>query len=156
MSFAAVSFGLQAYSAFSARSSSRRSARAARAAGEKQGQEFEKQAGQTRAIGSRRIGDESKKGRRIASRAQAVGAASGAGGYEGIIDEINEETELRMLTAFYNSETSALDLEVAASVARTEGADAARAIKTRGDTAVFGGLAKAGLSFYERFNPAGA
>lgn len=96
-------------------------------AGRFQAVQLERKAGEERAIGSIEASEQAREGEFIKSRAKAIGAASGAGGYEDTLTDIDAEKEYRTLTALFNSEQSARDLEVGAEVARREGADAARA-----------------------------
>ncbi len=130
----AIGLGLSAAGAGQSRRDAKRAARAERLAGiraeeagEFTAQQFEAKAGQERAIGSREVAERAREGRILASDARAIGAASGAGGYETTIADIEGEAEYRMLTSLYNSEQSARDLEIAAEVSRREGADAGRA-----------------------------
>ena len=165
---AAIGLGLQLFGMYQQNEADKQEEESTRAGGaraqeaaEFQAVQLERKAGEERAIGSREISEQSKEGRLIKSRAKALGAASGAGGYEGTLDDIDAEAEYRMLTAFYNSETSARDLEVAASVSRREGADAARAYEASaaGSRArnranmiqSAGGVLQSGASLYERY-----
>lgn len=82
-------------------------------------------ADQELAIGSREKGDEARRGRTLVSDAKAIGAASGAGGYESTIADIQGEADYQMLAAMYNRRQNARDLRVAAGVAKREAADKA-------------------------------
>lgn len=164
----AVGLGLQGIGMLGARRESRRAARAereaakrAKEAGEFTAKQYETKAGQERAIGSRDVAEEVRRGRITASAARAIGAASGAGGYDTNIADIEGESDYRMLTALYNSEQSARDLELAAEISRREGADAARAhaaqagayrrqgniMAIQGAADMFGGA----MTMYERY-----
>lgn len=109
-----------------ARRAEREAAKRAKEAGEFAAQQYEDKAQQEMAIGSREAEEARRQGKTVASDARAIGAASGAGGYESVIAEIEGESDYHMLTALYNRKQSARDLEVAAEVSRREGADAAR------------------------------
>lgn len=149
-----VGLGLNILGIGKSRRASRRRARKAREAAEFEGKQLDRKAGEERAIGSRAVADQAREGERVASRARALGAASGAGGYEDVISDIEAESEYRALTALYNSEISARDLEVGAKVARKQGADAARAYREQGraDTiAGLGNIITGAASLYERY-----
>lgn len=163
-----LGLGLNIFGMSRANKEARRAARAedeaaerAREAGEFTAKQFETKTGQERAIGSREVSERKREGRILASDALAIGASSGAGGYESTIADIEGEAEYRMLTSLYNSEQSARDLEIAAEVSRREGADAGRAhtaaaagyrsqartIGIQGAADLFGGA----MSLYDRY-----
>jgi hypothetical protein len=136
-------------------------ARRAEEAAEFAAMQFGDKAEQERAFGSMAVEDESAQRKAVISNTRAIGAASGAGGYESNIADIKGESDYRMLAALYNSEQSARDFEISAEVARREGADAARAhIASAG---AYRGQAKAisyqgsadlinqGVTLYERY-----
>ena len=163
-----IGLGLQGAGIIGSRRESKRAARAERRAGKRAEEaaeftadQYETKAGQERAIGSRDVAEEARRGRIATSMARAIGAASGAGGYDTNIADIEGEADYRMLTALYNSEQSARDLELAAEISRREGADAARAhaaqagayrrqgniIALQGAADIFGGA----MTLYERY-----
>lgn len=111
------------------------------------------------AIGSYRIEDQVREGKRVESSARAIGAASGAGGYEDTLSDIEAETEYRALTALHNSKQSARDLNIAAKVARMQGEDRAQSYlegaRDPGDDGsnlyALGGILSSAQSLYDRF-----
>lgn len=115
---------------------------------------LEQQAGQERASSQRRAQAEQKQKTLVASRAQAVAAASGAGALDptvtDVIGDIESEGELRALTALYEGEERARGLEARAQGAQYEG----RVAGYTGDLARRSSLFKAGgtlLSGASRF-----
>ncbi len=128
-----LGLGLNALGTSRAKKEARKAARAERElakraeeAGEFTAVQYEGKAKQERAIGSRETAEIKRAGKRLQSDARAVGASSGAGGYESTIADIGGEADYQMLISMYNSEQSGRDLELAAEVSRREGADAAR------------------------------
>lgn len=126
-------------------------------AGEYQAIQLERKAGEERAVGSIEAYETDKAGKRVLSRAKAVGAASGAGGYD--LSELEVEREMGVLRSLYNSELSARDLEIGAEVARREGADAARAYEASASSAksarrgqAVANIAQTGLSLYDMYS----
>lgn len=127
------------------------------AAGEFQAVQLERKAQEERAIGTYEVGELAKEGRLLESKAQAIAAASGAGGYD--FADIEAETEKNILMSLFNSELSARDLEVAAVVSRREGADAARAemaaasaTRDRTKARTTEAIGKIGVSLYNRYS----
>lgn len=86
-------------------------------------------AGQERASAQRAGIEERRKGRLIESRAQAVGAASGAGGtgLELILANLGAESEFRELNELFLGEERARELETSASFRTFEGVQERRA-----------------------------
>lgn len=151
---AALGLGLQFAGSVREKRQARKAERKARKAAEFSAKQSERKAGEERAIGSMEAAEEARRGDLVESRARAVGAASGAGGYQDIISDIDAEAEYRMLSALFNREQGARDLEVQAEVARREGADAARAYKAKGRAAEIRGysnLLSGAASLYERY-----
>lgn len=149
-----IGIGLNIFGGSRAKRAAKRKAARDLEAGEFAAEQYEDKAIQEIAIGTRAMEEQAKEGRLVASSAKAIGAASGAGGYEGTVAEIEAESDYRMLTALYNSKQSARDLEVAAMVARREGADAARASREQAKTIglqTIGSALTAGASLYERY-----
>lgn len=149
-----VGLGLQVAGSRRAKRQARRAARRAKEAADFSAKQSERKAGEERAIGSMEVAEEARRGDLVKSRARAVGAASGAGGYEDVISDIEAEAEYRMLSALFNREQGARDLEVQAEVARREGADAARAYRAKGRAAElrgFANLLSGAESLYERY-----
>ena len=128
----------------------------AEAAGEFQAVQLERKATQERAIGSVEASRIDREGKLLESKAKAIGAASGAGGYD--TSDISAEKDYQILMSLFNSELSARDLQVGAEVARREGADAARAYeasasasRTRSNAQTLSNVGQTGLSLYQRF-----
>lgn len=55
----------------------------------------------------RAAGEERRQSRLMQSKARAIGAASGAGEYEGLVEQIDAEGEYRALFALYNGQQAA-------------------------------------------------
>lgn len=134
----------------------KQSAEDAKKAGEFQAVQLERKAGETRAAGHVEAREAERQGDLIMSRAKTVAGASGAAGAD--FSDLEAEQEYRILMNLFNSELSARDQEVAAEVARTEGADAARsyeasasAARSQGRANLFLGLGQIGVSLYDRF-----
>ncbi len=79
---------------------------------------FEQRAGQERAVAQREAIEERKQGRRIASRARALGAASGALIDPNIIGSIDSEAEYRALSELASGENRARGFEYDAALSR--------------------------------------
>ena len=127
---AAVSLG--AYSANEQRKAGKKQERALREqgeqaeiAGEFTALQYEAKAGEELAIGQMKAREKQREGEYIKSKAKAIGAASGAGGYD--MADLEAQAEYLVLSELYNSKRTAKDYDTAADVARREGADAARA-----------------------------
>jgi hypothetical protein len=160
--------GMQAAGMGESARASRRAARAERAAAKKAreaaeftAEQYKGKAQQERAIGSREVEQQARKGKIAVSNARAIGAASGAGGYESNIAEIIGESDYQMLAALYNGEQTARDFDVAAEVSLREGADAARAhaaqagsYRSQNRANMFQGaasFANSAMTLYERY-----
>lgn len=102
-------------------------------------------AGQERAAAQREAIEQRRQGGFIASRAQAVGAASGAGGagLENILGDIGAEGEFRALSSMFMGEERARGLEMQADVKEFEGKEARRASRMGAITTALRGGAKA-------------
>lgn len=122
---------------------------AAKAAGQAQQQaadfaagQAEQQAGQARAASQRRAIEERRRGRLAASRAQAVGAASGSAGSVDVINRIADleaQGEYGALVALYEGEEQARGLETQAGVSRFEGGQARTAGNLAAQSAIVSG-----------------
>lgn len=133
----------------------------AKEAAEFTARQYEDKAKQERAASQHEAEEVKHQAKILQSNARAIGAASGAGGYETSIADIQGAADYRMLIALYNGDRSARDLELAAEVARREGADAARAqaatagaYRSRAETLRVQGMAdtfNGALSLYERY-----
>ena len=90
-------------------------------------------AGQEKAFAQREAFEERRKGKLIASRALAVGAASGAGvgSMERIFGDIGAEEEYRAAFALFEGDVAARDLNLQADLLRFEGDQEARAGRIR-------------------------
>lgn len=65
--------------------------------------------------------EERRQSQLIQSRARAVGASSGAGEYEGVIEELDAEGEYRALFALFNGERAATNIRNQAAITGWEG-----------------------------------
>ena len=104
--------------------------------GERAAEVKEQEAGQARASSQREAVDERKQGERIASRVQAVSAASGGGALDPTVIDIlgrtGAEGEYRALSALYGGEERARGLEYGAAIDRSRGsADLSAATASR-------------------------
>lgn len=123
------------------------SGRAAQSNANFQAAQMTQQAAQERAAGSRAAAEEARRKRLIQSRAMAVGAASGGGvDYRGI-GEIEEEGEMRVLSALYEGEERGRGMDVGAAGKRFGGKAARAASQYRAVGTVLDGAA----SFYEKY-----
>ena len=95
----------------------------AKKAGRREGALLRQQAGARRGEGHYAAEEERRQARYIGSRAQAVSAASGAGG-TGVVNllaDLDAEGEYRALTRRYSADTEALDLDARAQMAEKGG-----------------------------------
>lgn len=99
----------------------------------------DKRAKEERGLATKRSAEFRRRGRILASRARAVGAASGGGvDYEGIAD-IEAESELRAMNAIWEGDARATDLELQGREARTRGKARRRAGYTQAGATLLGG-----------------
>lgn len=117
-------------------------------------------AGQEKAVAQRRSLEERKRGELIASRAQAVGAASGVGGesLERVFGDIGAEEEYRATLALYEGDVAARSLKLQAETKVFEGQQEARAgevasrlAKQKATGQLVGGLLKGGKTLYTKY-----
>lgn len=122
----------------------------AKAQGELQARELREDANARQAEGQRLAIMRRRQGVFAASRARAVAAASGAG-VEGtpevLIDRINTQTDLNVLNALYEGDTTARGLRAGARTARSEGRAAQRAGRYR----ALGNAISGASSFYDKY-----
>jgi hypothetical protein len=150
----AIGLGLQIGGARKAKKAAKEAERQAYLAAADEADQLEGKARDEKAIGTYKVEGIQRQGKRVASDAKAIGAASGAGGYEGAISDIEAETEYQALTAMFNSKMSARDLKLAAKATRKHGIDAGRAIREQGranDIDAMTGILSGAQSLYERF-----
>jgi len=69
----------------------------------------------------RAAGEERRQAALVQSRARAIGAASGAGDYEGLLEQIDAEGEYRALFELYNGQQSATGMRNQATMTKFEG-----------------------------------
>ena len=96
----------------------------------KEALQLERQAGIERAASQRKAMEEKRQARLVASRAQAVGAATGGALDPTVVNamaDIEGEGEFRALTALYEGEEEARGLEAQAVARRKEGKNAKKA-----------------------------
>lgn len=127
----------------------------ARRAAEFQAKQAEYNAGQSRAASHLAAADQERRARLVASRAQAVAAASGAGASDptvmDIISGIAKEGSYRSRLALYEGEDRARTLETQAQALRYGGRGARNAGVISGVTS----LLKGGTSLYEKYGKGG-
>lgn len=143
--------------------------RAARRQGEQlqiakgyEAQQLEINAGQAQAAAQRKSMEERRRASLVASRAQAVAAASGAGvsdpTVENILEDIAGEGEYRAGLAAFEGEESARRMRMGADAARYEGATAAergRAAGRAANLSAVGTLATAAGGLYGKYGMGG-
>lgn len=124
--------------------------------------QMEQSAVQEVAAAQRRALEERRRATLVASRAQAVAAASGAGAsdttVENIISDIAGEGEYRAGLAIYQGEESARRLRMGAQGARMEGSSIAQFGESRArayNTAALGSLAGGAASLYTKYGMGG-
>ncbi len=92
---------------------------------------YNQAAGQNRAVSQRQAEEARRQARLVQSRQQAVAAASGAGAADptvvNLMGEARKAGEMDALTALYQGEQSARDLEYAGTLARFKGKQAKQA-----------------------------
>lgn len=149
-----ASLGLQFRGARRAKRANKQAEREALLAASDEAEQLEGKAKDEMAAGSYRIEDIKREGTNVKSRAKALGGASGAGGYEDTLADIDAETEYRALFALHNSKQSARDLKLAAIAVRRHGVDAARAHRERGradQIDATAGMLSGAQSLFERY-----
>lgn len=113
--------------------------------------QLEQQAGQDRASSQRTAAEQKRQARLLASRAQAVGAATGGGLDPTVVNtiaNIEGEGELRALTALFDGEEEARSGEMQAAARRRE----AKTVKKAALFGAGGQILQAGATMYSRFS----
>ena len=107
-------------------------------------------AAKTESASAQRVAQEERRQKELVlSRARAVGAASGGGQDIGLLGAIEEDGELRALTALWEGDEAAKGRRAQASASRFEGKQMAQAGKINAFTTV---LSSAGKSFSEKYS----
>lgn len=124
--------------------------------------QLEQNAGQERAAAQRRALEQRRRAMLVASRAQALAAASGGDvsdvTVEKIISDIAGEGEYRALLELYEGEERARRMQMGADVARLEGETAGIAAKGRAKGEIIRAgraLISGGVSLYEKYGRGG-
>lgn len=129
---------------------------AANAAAKAQAKQYEAAAKQQRAIATRDMVNERRKGDLVASRAQARLAASGGDASDvtatGIQSDIAAETEYNALMALSDGETRARQLEYGGALTRFEGQQAKRASRFAAGATLLG----SGVSMFDKYGGGGS
>lgn len=112
-----------------------------------QAAQMEQRAGQERAIAQREANEERRQGDLAASRARAVGAASGGGVDFNRIGDIAMEGERNALMALYDGEERARGAEMDAASSRMS----ARNARTASYFSAAGTIARGASSMYEKY-----
>jgi len=121
--------------------------RAAQAAANYQAAQLDAAAKTERASAQREAMDERRQKELMISRARAVGAASGGGQDMQLLGDIEEDGELRALTAMWQGEEAAKGREQQADSSRFDGAQARKAGRIKAATTLLSG----GSSLFERY-----
>jgi len=106
----------------------------------------EKRADEERATASKKTAEMVRRGKLVASRARAVGAASGGGVDVDLAGDLEEETQRNALNAIWEGENRAQDLEQQGAEALYEGKNKKRASVIQAGTTLLSGAA--GMSRY--------
>ena len=120
---------------------------AANAAAQYNAAQLEAQGKTEQAVSQREAQEERRQKELKISRARAVGAASGGGLDIPLMGKLEEEGELRALTALWEGDERAAGRRAQAAGARFEGKQAKRAGMIRGA----GSLLSGGASFYDKY-----
>jgi hypothetical protein len=125
--------------------------------------QMERNAGQERAAAQREAIEERRQGRLAVSRARALAGASGAGVSDptvtNILADLASQGETNALTALWEGEESARNMEFGAAGRRYEGSQAqqagaytAKASRRAGYMSAVGTLLEGGSDFYTKYN----
>jgi hypothetical protein len=125
-----------------------KSGNAAQASAEYQALQLEAAGKTENAVAQREAEEQRRQKEFMLSRARAVGAASGGGQDIGLMGAIEEEGELRALTALWEGEEAAKGRNMQASAARDEGQQMKSAGMVKGFSTI---LSSVGQSFAEKF-----
>lgn len=117
------------------------------AAAQYQAQQLEAQGKTERAVSQREAQEERRQKELALSRARVVGAASGGGQDLALLGDIEEDGELRALSALWQGEEAAKGRKNQAAASRFEG----RQAKSAGLVKGLGTLMEGGTSFYEKY-----
>lgn len=115
-------------------------AKSQRAMGNYQAQLAEKRAKEEKALSIKRSQEHRRRGRIAASRARAVGAASGGGLDVNLMEDLEEETEIRAMNAIWEGEARASDFRQQGKEARARGRAGAQASMIQGAGTLLGGV----------------
>ena len=113
--------------------------RSQQAASNYQAAQLEAAAKTERAVAQREAMEERRQKDLMISRARAVGAASGGGQDISLLGEIEEDAELRALTAIWQGEEAAKGRKAQAAASRFEGQQLKRAGFTKGVSTLLAG-----------------
>ena len=123
------------------------SGKAQNAAAEYQAQQLDAQGKTERAVSQREAQEERRQKELAISRARVVGAASAGGQDLALLGDIEEDGELRALSALWQGEEAAKGRKNQAAATRFEGKQAKKAGLIKG----LGTLMDGGASFYENY-----
>jgi hypothetical protein len=161
LAFAIAGTVMSVVGQISAGQAQKRQAQAAQQAKEYEAAQAEVNAGQEMAAAQRRALDERRRATMLASRALAVGAASGAGtsgSVEEIISDIAGEGSYRAALQIYGGEDRARRLQAGAAGARYEGDSLASFGRSQATGSYIGALGRGisgGYSLYDKYGRGG-
>src|SRR3990167_7821202 len=129
---------------------------------ERQAEALAQEAGQERARSQRAAEEERRQGKFIASRARALGAASGAVFDPAILGSLDFETDYRVLSQLYSGEESARGLQYRGALARAGAAGdvyagsvaaaAGKSARQRSYLSAAGALLSGGSALYDKYS----